>query len=56
MHSRTMAFLHPQIQQLVKECEGVMSGLKELRDAATINRIVEDVYRQNEEIQQKIID
>ena len=56
MHSQKLHFLHGEMTQLVRTCEGLMKGLHRMRHADNINGVISKVYAQNEELEHRIIE
>lgn len=56
MNKKQLNFIFNPVNDLIKRCEMLMRRLNYMKDMGNINEIVEKIYEENEEIQEKIID
>lgn len=56
MNKQKLAFMYKEVNDLMKKCEVLMRRVNYLRDLNPINELVEEIYKENEVMQIKIIE
>lgn len=56
MNKQKLGFINKEVNDLMRKCETLMRRINSLKDLHSINELIQEIYKENEEMQIRIIE